>query len=223
MIFYGNTQNIYHLYTDNQAAEHIATQPNMNDHSRSIDIRIHGIRQDYLDNAMRIGGVASEENTSDILTKNLQPHLRQKHCQQLHITKQRKQKNGTQNALTLTSRRQTPLRLYMRKTNKLHPRTNQCHSAKMPTKISRQLPSPLEVEPNPTNPHQTLVHLLDLPHTSVRGHLVPLVDSKERELIEQLEVALNAPIGIQATCGNKENWGHIWHASHLPSPTKQNK
>ncbi len=25
--FYGNTTNIYHLYTDNQAAEHIATQP----------------------------------------------------------------------------------------------------------------------------------------------------------------------------------------------------
>jgi hypothetical protein len=45
----------------------------MNDYSRSIDIRIHGIRQDYLDNAMRIGGVASEDNTSDILTKNLQP------------------------------------------------------------------------------------------------------------------------------------------------------
>jgi hypothetical protein len=43
MVFYGNTHNIYHLYTDNQAAEHIATQPNMNDHSRSIDIRIHGI------------------------------------------------------------------------------------------------------------------------------------------------------------------------------------
>jgi hypothetical protein len=74
MIFYSNTQNIYHLYTDNQAAEHIATQPNMNDHSRSIDIRIHGIRQqDYLDNAMRIGGVASEDNTTDILTKNLHP------------------------------------------------------------------------------------------------------------------------------------------------------
>jgi hypothetical protein len=72
MIFYGNSHNIYHLYTDNQAAEHIATQPNMNDHSRSIDIRIHGIRQDYLDEAMRIGGVASEDNnTTDILTKNL--------------------------------------------------------------------------------------------------------------------------------------------------------
>jgi hypothetical protein len=223
MIFYGNTQNIYHLYTDNQAAEHIATQPNMNDHSRSIDIRIHGIRQDYLDNAMRIGGVASEENTSDILTKNLQPHLHQKHCQQLHLTKQRKQKNGTQNALTLTSRRQTPLRLYMRKTNKLHPRTNQCHSAKMPTKISRQLPSPLEVEPNPTNPHQTPVHSLDLPHARICRQLVPLVNGEEGKLVEQLEIPLNAPIGMQATCRNKEDWGHIWHASHLPSPTKQNK
>ncbi len=109
MIFYGNTQNIYHLYTDNQAAEHIATQPNMNDHSRSIDIRIHGIRQDYLDNAMRIGGVASEDNTSDILTNNLQPHLHQKHCLQLHLTKQRKHEKGTHNVLRLTSRRKAKL------------------------------------------------------------------------------------------------------------------
>ena len=37
--FYGNQNNIYHIYTDNQAAEHIATQPTMNEHSRSIDIR----------------------------------------------------------------------------------------------------------------------------------------------------------------------------------------
>ncbi len=40
MIFYGNDHNIYHLYTDNQAAELIATQPNMNDNSRSIDMSI---------------------------------------------------------------------------------------------------------------------------------------------------------------------------------------
>jgi hypothetical protein len=195
----------------------------MNDHSRSIDIRIHGIRQDYLDNAMRIGGVASEDNTSDILTKNLQPHLHQKHCQQLHITKQRKQKNDTQNALTLTSRRQTPLRLYMRKTNKLHSRPDQRHSAKMPTKISRQLPSPLEVEPNSTNPHQLPVHSLDLPHARVCRQLVPLLNSEEGKLVKQLEIPLNAPIGMQATCRNKEVWEHIWHASHLPSTTKQNK
>ena len=39
--FYGNTDNIYHLYADNQAAEHIATQPTMNEHSRAIDIRHH--------------------------------------------------------------------------------------------------------------------------------------------------------------------------------------
>jgi hypothetical protein len=84
MIFYGNSHNIYHLYTDNQAAEHIATQPNMNDHSRSIDISINGIRQDYLDEAMKIGGVASEDNTTDILTKNLQPHLHQNLC--VHYT-----------------------------------------------------------------------------------------------------------------------------------------
>ena len=103
MIFFGNTTNIYYLYTDNQAAEHIATQPNMNDHSRSIDIRIHGIRQDYLDDAMRIGGVASIDNTSDILTKNLQPHLHQKHCTPLHITAHKKEYRATNNSLWLTS------------------------------------------------------------------------------------------------------------------------
>ncbi len=69
--FYGNTDNIYHLYTDNQAAEHIASQPTMNEHSRAIDIRHHAVRQDYIENKMRIGGIASEDNTSDILTKNL--------------------------------------------------------------------------------------------------------------------------------------------------------
>jgi hypothetical protein len=57
----------------------------------------------------------------------------------------------------------------------------------------------------------------------VCGQLVPLFDRKERELVEQLEIALNAPIGMQTTCSNKEIWGHIWHASHLPSLTKQNK
>ena len=50
--FYGNTTNIYHLYTDNQAAEHIATQPTMNEHSRAIDTRHHAIRQDYIENSM---------------------------------------------------------------------------------------------------------------------------------------------------------------------------
>ena len=223
MIFFGNTQNIYHLYTDNQAAEHIATQPNINDHSRSIDIRIHGIRQDYLDNAMRIGGVASEDNTSDILTKNLQPHLHQKHCLHLHLTKQRKRENGTHNVLRLTSRRKTKFRRRSRKTNKLNPRPNQCHSAKMPAKIPCQLPGPLKVKPNTTQPNQTMVHSLDLPNTRVCGQLLPLVDGKESKLVKQLEIPLNGTIGMQATCGNKKNWGHIWHASHLPSPTKQNK
>jgi hypothetical protein len=73
--FYGNGNPNYFLYTDDQAAEHIATQPNMNEHSRSIDIRHHVIRQDYINGEMRIGVVTSQANTSDILTKNLQPPL----------------------------------------------------------------------------------------------------------------------------------------------------
>jgi hypothetical protein len=172
---------------------------------------------------MRIGGVASEDNTSDILTKNLQPHLHQKHCLQLHLTKQRKHEKGTHNVLRLTSRRKANLWSSGGKTNKLHPRPDQRHSAKMPTKISRQLPSPLEVEPNPTNPHQTPVHSPDLPHARICRQLVPLVNGEEGKLVEQLEIPPDAPFGIQTACRNKEIWGHIWHASHLPPPTKQNK
>jgi hypothetical protein len=52
---YGNPPASYYLYIDNQAAEHIATQPNMNEHSRSIATRHHAIRQDYIDGHMRIG------------------------------------------------------------------------------------------------------------------------------------------------------------------------
>ncbi len=149
---------------DNQAAEHIATQPNMNDHSRSIDIRIHGIRQDYLHNAMRIGGVASEDNTTDILTKNLQPYLHQKHCAHLHIqaVKNKRGKKSTtltNNSVRLTSRW---------KTNKFRSRPNQRHPTQMPTQIPSHLPCPLVVEPNTAHPQQTYVDLLDLPHARPR-------------------------------------------------------
>ncbi len=94
--FFGNTNNTYYLYTDNQAAEHIATQPNMSDHSRSIDIRHHEIKQDYVEGGMRIGRVSSANNTADILTKTLQPPLHAKHCAPLHIL------NPTLTAHTIT-------------------------------------------------------------------------------------------------------------------------
>jgi hypothetical protein len=90
-MFYGNGKPNYFLFTDNQAAEHIATQPNMNDHSRSIDIRHHAIRQDYVSGEMRIGGVGTQENTRDILTKNLQPPLHIKHTRELNIVQNEKQ------------------------------------------------------------------------------------------------------------------------------------
>jgi hypothetical protein len=69
----------------NQAAEHLATQPNMSDNSRSIDIRHHEIKQDYVEGGMRIGEVSSKGNTADILTKTLQPPQHAKHCTHLHI------------------------------------------------------------------------------------------------------------------------------------------
>jgi hypothetical protein len=50
--FNGNQHENYFLYTDNQAAEHIATQPTMNEHSRSINTRHHVIRQDYVNGQM---------------------------------------------------------------------------------------------------------------------------------------------------------------------------
>jgi hypothetical protein len=86
--FYGNKDTNYFLLTDNQAAEHIATQPTMNEHSRSIDTRHHAIRQDYVNGEMRIGGVASQDNESDIMTKYLQPPLHIKHTRELNITKE---------------------------------------------------------------------------------------------------------------------------------------
>jgi hypothetical protein len=88
MKFFGNHSLHYHLYTDNQAAEHIATQPTMTEHSRSIDLRHHSIRQDYLDDLMRIGGVSSKDNTSDILTKSLQPDLYTRHTTSLFPDRQ---------------------------------------------------------------------------------------------------------------------------------------
>jgi hypothetical protein len=92
LMFYGNGKPNYFLFTDNQAAEHIATtQPNVNDHSRSIDIRHHAIRQDYVNGEMRIGGVGTQDNTSDILTKNLQPPLHIKHTKELNILQNEKQ------------------------------------------------------------------------------------------------------------------------------------
>ena len=77
--FYGNVQGKeYHLYTDSQTAEHLATQPNMSEAGRAMDIRFHSIKQDYVDGKVRIGGVNTHDNESDICTKYLAvvPHLR---------------------------------------------------------------------------------------------------------------------------------------------------
>jgi hypothetical protein len=83
--FYGNTNIQSHLYTDNQAAEHIATQPNMNEHSRSIDLRHHAVRQAYLDRIIDIKGVKTTENPSDITTKYLPVPTHITHAQYLNI------------------------------------------------------------------------------------------------------------------------------------------
>jgi hypothetical protein len=86
LAFYGNDiKHNYHLYTDNQAAEHLCTQPNMSEASRGIDIRHHVMKQDYQDGCMRVGGVKSNDNDSDIITKNLPPQTHKKFCVHLSI------------------------------------------------------------------------------------------------------------------------------------------
>jgi hypothetical protein len=164
MIFFWNTIKIYYLYTDNQAAEHIATQPNMNDHSRSIDIRIHGIRQDYLDEALRIGGVTSTDNTSDILTENLQPHLHQKHCTHLHISthRQKDTKPTTNNALQCTP---TLTSVAKQETD---PRMNHCHPTLVMQKLSGQTSRILRLQKPATHPQQPKVNPFDIPHSAIQ-------------------------------------------------------
>jgi hypothetical protein len=84
--FYGNKDNLYYLFTDNQAAEHLATQPNLNEHGRTIDTRHHEVRQDYLEGKVQIGGVKTTENPSDILTKFLPAPAHQEHSKYLNLT-----------------------------------------------------------------------------------------------------------------------------------------
>jgi hypothetical protein len=83
--FYGNKENLYYLFTDNQAAEHLATQPNLNEHGRTIDTRHHEVRQDYLEGKVQIGGVKTTENPGDILTKFLPAPAHQEHPRNLNL------------------------------------------------------------------------------------------------------------------------------------------
>jgi hypothetical protein len=83
--FYGNHESTAYLFTDNQAAEHVATKPTMNEHSRSIDIRHHAVRQDYIAGKVQIRGVKTTDNPSDILTKFLPAPTHMKHTSPLNI------------------------------------------------------------------------------------------------------------------------------------------
>jgi hypothetical protein len=83
--FYGHIDIKAYLFTDNQSAEHIATQPNMNEHSRSIDIRHHAVRQDYLEGNVDVGGVRTDANPSDILTKYLPAPTHTTHARYLNL------------------------------------------------------------------------------------------------------------------------------------------
>jgi hypothetical protein len=211
------THNIYHLYTDNQAAEHIATQPNMNDHSRSIDIRIHGIRQDYLDNAMRIGGVASEDNTTGILTKNLQPHLHQKHCKHLNLTPHRQKTKGTtstNNSLRLTSLSRQEVGA--RSDDRDVPLTQKC----LPRQLTR-----INIRKSAlAHPHKTTSQRVDLTdRTRQRQQAKPLT----HKLVKLLKVAhISLPTNVrhdpqttQKDTSDHKNKTKLLKVAHISLPT----
>jgi hypothetical protein len=84
-LIHGNTTTTHYMFTDNQAGEHIATQPNMNEQSRSIDIRHRIIRQDYLERKVKVGGVNTKDNNSDVLIKFLTPQLHIAHTTHLNL------------------------------------------------------------------------------------------------------------------------------------------
>jgi hypothetical protein len=67
LLFWGNTHNTYYIYTDNQASEHVVSQPTLNKHSRAIDIRHHAVRQAYLEGDVKVGGVVTTGNHSEFL------------------------------------------------------------------------------------------------------------------------------------------------------------
>ncbi len=156
----GNTatkSHIYYLYTDNQAAEHIATQPNMNEHSRSIDIRHHAIRQDYVDGMMRIGGVDSHENTSDILTKFLQPPLHQRHTQQLHIQRTPSLSNTT-TSISVNATHATKNKRGGRKTNNRRSRSTRATHQTPPQHYPRLQLRTMDTVLTPKSTNCTTVH-----------------------------------------------------------------
>ena len=126
--FYGNTSNKYYLYTDNQAAEHIATQPTMNEHSRSIDIHHHAVRQDYLAGKLQIGGVRTDANPSDILTKYLPAPTHMRHARDLNIT------FPTPTLSTTKDGPGTPTPItYTQNGNNIAPTTHPTHQGQYPT------------------------------------------------------------------------------------------
>jgi hypothetical protein len=60
-------------------------QATLNEHSRAIDIRHHAVRQVYLEGDVKVGGVATTGNHSDILTKFLAPPLHPQHTTFLNL------------------------------------------------------------------------------------------------------------------------------------------
>ena len=118
----------------------------MNEHSRSIDIRHHAIRQDYVDGLMRIGGVDTQDNTSDLLTKYLQPPLHIKHTRQLHFNKP----NSVTNTHTSLTMHATHVHAKYPKKQNRGPSTNTA-TARNPTRPTTNPPGTIILRSQPTH------------------------------------------------------------------------
>jgi hypothetical protein len=147
--FYGSQVTTAYLFIDNQAAEHIATKPTMNEHSRSIDIRHHAVRQDYLEGKVQIRGVKTTENPSDILTKFLQAPTHKKHTSPLNINF-RETSSDTLPTHTLTPSKTTYTQNgnYISNPSTTNPHTRQHKYRRTSPSLSTRRPHPLSGDIN---------------------------------------------------------------------------
>ena len=67
------------IFSDNQSAIHIASQPITHKHSRHIDRRLHWIKEHIRKGSIRVLFVATNDNVSDSMTKALAKSIFQKH------------------------------------------------------------------------------------------------------------------------------------------------
>jgi hypothetical protein len=72
-----------HLYCDNTGAIYLANNHTTGQRTKHIDIRVHFVRELIVDEILRVIFVKSEDNDSDIFTKNTSEDLFIKHSSKM--------------------------------------------------------------------------------------------------------------------------------------------